>query len=368
MSDCKLDRIYELDLPPNKIMVLMAVAKGELSVPRIAWKTKYSEVQIRRILKALTKVKLLNITHASQGRYRTLYALNDETIGTWKRKEPYQDDEVQPNQNDNVAVLQPDQPNQNDEVSDSQLAQNDRDDRVEPHQNDKNDRVENPPLNNSPKDSQTATTTSNGPVTGKLLIESWIMAHPGDKKPRYTYTKINLALANSLAATGVTPQHVSAITLEKLVGRTKYEFKWLAEDIRLRREVTRATTYCYDDDAEDDPDSFAARLKADKPAAPEPVPELLLITGPNGKTREEAWQIAMTLYEQQDLGNYRTWLRDAQLVDWRDGAFVISVRNQHVADLCQYKLYRSIQNKLTEVYSSGEKVALCFEAIKQEVA
>jgi hypothetical protein len=136
------DDLFNLDLPPNKMLILLAVASGEISVPRIAWKTQYSRPQVWRLVKALTKDKLLKVTRASLGKNRTLYALNDEIVATWERKQPYQNDGVdyaQPNQIDEVK---PDQPNHNDGVSDSQLDQIDTVDGVELDQIDTVDGVE----------------------------------------------------------------------------------------------------------------------------------------------------------------------------------------------------------------------------------
>lgn len=175
MSDCKLDQIYELDLPANKIMVLQAIAKGEISVPRIAWVTKYSKPQVWRIVKALTKDKLVTVARASLGRKRTLYALDEKAIAEWKRREPYQDDEVdyaQPNQGDEVAAPKPDQPNQGDGVSDSQLHQNDEVDGVKPNQDDKVDIVGAPPPNNPPKDKDSKANTNTAlSANGRALID-----------------------------------------------------------------------------------------------------------------------------------------------------------------------------------------------------
>lgn len=67
-QDCKPDPIYDLDLPANKIMVLMAIAKGSISIPWIAYVTKYSKPQIWRILDALKKDKLVIVTRASSTR------------------------------------------------------------------------------------------------------------------------------------------------------------------------------------------------------------------------------------------------------------------------------------------------------------
>lgn len=119
MSVKVMAKVWELDLPANKLLVLLAMADHAdhdgnnvfPSIDLVSWKTGYSEVQTRRIIHALTKDNLLKVEKKSNGRYPNLYSIHTEN-GKQKPArgiQPSQNDRVQPYQNGTVKVAQPSQ-------------------------------------------------------------------------------------------------------------------------------------------------------------------------------------------------------------------------------------------------------------------
>lgn len=92
-----------------------------------------------------------------------------------------------------------------------------------------------------------------------------------------------------------------------------------------------------------------------------PTPESLLVVGKDGRSRKDAWETFCMLYEIEDPQHHKVYIQSARLVDWRDGKFVVVVKNEHARDYCQGILYRNIRRILTSVYSIGEPVELLFE-------
>lgn len=87
-----MGQVWDLDLPHNKLIVLLAMTdhadhEGNNIFPSmelIAWKTGYSERQVRRIVKSLEKDKLLIKT--SRPGYTNMYAVN---LSAGKQKESF---------------------------------------------------------------------------------------------------------------------------------------------------------------------------------------------------------------------------------------------------------------------------------------
>lgn len=82
------------------------------------------------------------------------------------------------------------------------------------------------------------------------------------------------------------------------------------------------------------------------------------------------WRSAFAQLEiQLDKANFETWLRDAQFVDFEDGApgvFVIGVRNNYARDMLTHRLYRSVQKVVS--YVVGVDVDLRFEVQERQRA
>jgi hypothetical protein len=92
MSGKIMGQVWDLDLPHNKLIVLLAMTdhadhEGNNIFPSmelIAWKTGYSERQVRRIIQSLEKDKLLVKT--SRPGYTNMYAVN---LSAGKQKAPF---------------------------------------------------------------------------------------------------------------------------------------------------------------------------------------------------------------------------------------------------------------------------------------
>jgi hypothetical protein len=76
MSGPAVGKVFELELPQNKLLVMLAYAdtahnadgRGvRLSAPKVAWKTGYSERQARRIIDSLIADKLLEVVDTPNG-------------------------------------------------------------------------------------------------------------------------------------------------------------------------------------------------------------------------------------------------------------------------------------------------------------
>lgn len=120
MSVKIMGRVWELDLPANKLLVMLALADHAdhdgnnvyPSMELIAWKTGYSTKQTRRIVHDLVEDGLLVVKQLSKGRYPSKYSI-DLTAG--KQKPPRPD---KPSQS--VRVKTPDKPSQIVQVNPSQ--------------------------------------------------------------------------------------------------------------------------------------------------------------------------------------------------------------------------------------------------------
>lgn len=113
MSGKMMGAVFDLQLDAPEMLILLALADhadhdGRNIRPRlgyVAWKTGYSERQVRRIVRKLEGLQILRCQgHATGGRHRsTLYRMD---ISHAPRKSPYKDtegdDEAKPGQNDLV--------------------------------------------------------------------------------------------------------------------------------------------------------------------------------------------------------------------------------------------------------------------------
>jgi hypothetical protein len=120
--------VWTLDLKANKLLVLLAMADHAdddgnnvfPSINLIAWKTGYSDKQVRRIIKALLKDGLLKMEKESKGRFANSYSIHLDKGKPKPPREiepsqnvrdeyakPSQDVQVQPGQNGSVAHSQP---------------------------------------------------------------------------------------------------------------------------------------------------------------------------------------------------------------------------------------------------------------------
>jgi hypothetical protein len=100
MSVTAMGKVWELDLPHQEILVLLALADHadhlgrhvRPSLALIAWKTNYSKRQVIRIIQSLETKKLLRIHRAGGGRGRaTEYTLHLEN---GVRKSPFRKDDM----------------------------------------------------------------------------------------------------------------------------------------------------------------------------------------------------------------------------------------------------------------------------------
>jgi hypothetical protein len=121
MSGKIMGKVWDLDLPHNQLLVLLSLAdhadhEGNNVFPSLgltAWKTGYSEQQVRRVLRALEKAKILIVVERKVGK-RTVYKI-DLSAGKLKPDyvyTPYKKSEVSKSkgyQNDTPDPLHSDQ-------------------------------------------------------------------------------------------------------------------------------------------------------------------------------------------------------------------------------------------------------------------
>lgn len=113
-----LGHVWDLDLPANKLLVLLALAdhadhNGENAYPSadlIAWKTGYSERQVRRILQSLVKDEILS--HQPRPGKTSVYSIH---LDNGKKKPAYtkkggQNDIGQNVTPDKMSVVKPTYP------------------------------------------------------------------------------------------------------------------------------------------------------------------------------------------------------------------------------------------------------------------
>lgn len=122
MSGKIMGKVWDLDLPHNQLLVLLSLAdhadhQGNNVFPSLgltAWKTGYSEQQVRRVLRALEKAKILIVVERKVGK-RTVYKI-DLSAGKLKPEyvfTPYKKSDVSKSkgyQNDTPNPLQNEQP------------------------------------------------------------------------------------------------------------------------------------------------------------------------------------------------------------------------------------------------------------------
>lgn len=100
MSVKVMGQVWELDLPHNKVLLLLAMAdhadhEGKHvhpSVELLAWKTGYEERQVRRILRTLEKDGLLVVEKAGGGRNKTTEYRIDIAKGV--KKSPFRKEDI----------------------------------------------------------------------------------------------------------------------------------------------------------------------------------------------------------------------------------------------------------------------------------
>lgn len=96
MSIKKMAEVWELDLPQNKLLVLLALAdhandEGRNvfpSVKRVAWKTGYSPRQIQRVLRQLEEDSLLIKESEGGGTQPRKYRIDTSAVPA---KVPFED-------------------------------------------------------------------------------------------------------------------------------------------------------------------------------------------------------------------------------------------------------------------------------------
>ncbi len=100
MSVKVMGRVWDLDLPHNKLLVLLALAdhadhEGNNVFPSlglVAWKTGYSQQQCRRVMSELEKDGILIATQRRQG-FKTVYRID---VNKGKQKEAYTPSKMSP--------------------------------------------------------------------------------------------------------------------------------------------------------------------------------------------------------------------------------------------------------------------------------
>lgn len=243
------EEAWKLKLPASQKQVLMTMVDAAdengiygKGIQYIALDTEFCDAQVRRIIAELVSDGFIKIETAPTGRKSATYsfdlagrlnkmsirnvetnvlttALIKHNVETNVRDDILHKQNVQSNIPDGGVLIE-----QNVEATHSHNILSTQ--KVEP----------NGASSNAREDSQH--TTNLIPITGRLLIESWIVAHPENKKPQHTYTQENITLANKLAADGFTVEEVSQLTAEKWQNRSrKYEFRFLDEDLRARRQI-----------------------------------------------------------------------------------------------------------------------------------
>lgn len=107
MSVKVMGAVWGLDLPANEMLVLLAMADHSdhegnniyPSIGLIAWKTGYSESQVRRIIKRLVKSQVL--TRQERRGESNLYGID---LSKGAQKEPYNSAKRNPLQNDTPSI------------------------------------------------------------------------------------------------------------------------------------------------------------------------------------------------------------------------------------------------------------------------
>lgn len=299
-----------LPAPQKYILLSMAAAADENGIYRrgttyLVLDTEYSESQVKRLIDTLVEDGLITQVEASRGRRPAAFAFhleNREVKLTLQNKYsakigmqnepatsalPPQNGRVQNAHQETIGI-------QNEPATHSHSAH------FEPATNGATGRAR--------KDSQTANTQLSDSV--RLLIESWINAHPADRKPQYTYTPEIIALAKSLTAEGVTGVEVSEMTREKLTVRSgKYEFTWLAKDVRLRRESRQKSG------------SLTTRSVNYEPP-PQTAPQVAAGIEP---VIADHWFDALEQYKLQDADNYRVCLERSTLTAYNADTFTVEI-------------------------------------------
>jgi hypothetical protein len=71
------------------------------------------------------------------------------------------------------------------------------------------------------------------------------------------------------------------------------------------------------------------------------------------------WRLTLNQLEYQlDRGNFDTWVKGAQLVDFQDGVYIIAARNKHASETLQHRLYPTICRVFSDVV--GTDIELLF--------
>lgn len=220
---------FELDLPANKMLVLLAMADHAQhdgsrvfpSIGLIAWKTGYSDKQTRRIIHALVKDNILIETRSSKGRYPSEYQIN---LAAGKRKQPCQIGSVQ-------TMAQPSQNGRDSAKKDLR-----KDGRVNPPiaMGDK------PPIQPSVKANTknppippTLEKTNGGEDKCKAMILAWHIAKGGDSNLPIDRNMVYRDIASKLIQAGLTPEDVTRFTeAHKLKGMTTFGFHYVGQNLQ----------------------------------------------------------------------------------------------------------------------------------------
>ena len=380
-----MGKTWELDLPANKMLVLLAMGdhadhNGDNVYPGmalIAYKTGYSERQVKRIVAQLVKDGIL-VEHKGRSTLGTKMYSIDVDAGT--HKPPYESakrsDKMSHSQSDKMSLHE-----KTDEVTngakrsdistptESDIPAKESDMAVSP-----NPSLE-PSKDNPSLEPSITTTTLQGPAP----------ENGGSSGGSPAIQNISPDLARVAKAYEANIGLLTPIMRDTLLDAiAEYTADWVDEAIIIAvKAEKRFWNYVegilksWKRDGKTPPsippvppaaggilggdltDEERAQ-RAPIPLVIEPTPPVLLEANGGGKSRQDAWESAMSQLEiQLDRDSFQTWLRGAQLVDWRDGAYIIQARNSYARDMCQHRLYKNIQRLLTDC--GGGEVKLQFE-------
>jgi len=121
------------------------------------------------------------------------------------------------------------------------------------------------------------------------------------------------------------------------------------------RECDEARWRQYDEDK-------AAGLLDDAPVflftddSPTPLTEVIQQPDYVGE-KAEIWATAYAQLQLQfDQAKFETWVRDARLIDYRGGVFVVEARNEKQREMLQNRLYRSVARVVSDALGSTAKI------------
>lgn len=242
MSAKIVGAVWELKLPAPKLLVLLALSdhadhNGNNVFPSmglVAWKTGYSERQVRRIVKQLIADKLL-LEKKRPGK-TTLFSIN---LVAGEQKEAYNPGQNVTPQTDVTPDKMSPHPGHLDVLPTPDIQMSDEPS-VEPSgkknvRAPKKDVVPFPP--HIVRGMETKRADPIGDMQGYRLIKAFIEAFPENaRNPTIQHQATVKAAASELARAGYKPEEVTAVVKGKLAaGKTDYVFIWLGADLQSYR-------------------------------------------------------------------------------------------------------------------------------------